>query len=55
MSITTPGIRLEPLCCDFKDPRDLYWTLMVFASNIEEGDGWPREVAVYFQTYSNDP
>lgn len=37
---TTPGLRFEPLCSDFKDHGDLYWTVTVFASTLEECGGW---------------
>src|SRR5262249_38598721 len=37
---STPGMEFRPLCSEFKDHKDLYWTVTLNASDIEENGGW---------------
>lgn len=37
---TTPGMKLEALCSDFKGDHNIYWCATITASNFEEIGGW---------------
>lgn len=37
---TTPGMRFEPLCPDFKDHDHLYWKVTITSTSLEENGGW---------------
>ena len=37
---TTPGMRLEVLCAEFKEKHQLFWKVKVTAKSVEENGGW---------------
>lgn len=37
---TTPGMKLEALCADFKGNHNLFWHVTITASSFEENGGW---------------
>jgi transcriptional regulator with XRE-family HTH domain len=50
---TTPGMRFEWLCSEFKDHELLYLTVTVYATSLEENGGWRQHPGQeFFQVLS---
>jgi transcriptional regulator with XRE-family HTH domain len=50
---TTPGMRFEWLCSEFKDHELLYLTVTVYATTLEENGGWRQHPGQeFFQVLS---